>query len=260
MDSLYVENLSVSFDGFKALDISSFEVDKNELRVVIGPNGAGKTTLLDVLCGKTKPDEGRAIFADANLANLSEDEIVDIGVGRKFQAPSVFDSLTVFDNLMLAIKVNRGVFASLFHRVSAAERSRIGEVAEQAGLQDVLGEIAGSLSHGQKQWLEIAMVILQEPQLLLVDEPAAGMSDEETHRTGELLLELAGEHSLIVIEHDMEFVRQIAKKVTVLHEGRILMEGSMDEVQNDPRVIECYLGSSIDRGRDHNEVIVDAAE
>ena len=144
MDSLYVENLSVSFDGLKALDISSFEVDKNELRVVIGPNGAGKTTLLDVLCGKTKPDEGRAIFADANLANLSEDEIVDIGVGRKFQAPSVFDSLTVFDNLMLAIKVNRGVFASLFHRVSAAERSRIGEVAEQAGLQDVLGEIAGS--------------------------------------------------------------------------------------------------------------------
>lgn len=247
MDHLYVEKLSVSFDGFKALDIDSFEVARNELRVVIGPNGAGKTTLLDVLCGKTKPDEGHAIFSDADLTKMSEDEIVDIGVGRKFQAPSVFESLSVFDNLMLAIKVNRGVFSSLFHRVSSTEERRIGEVAEQVGLQDSLSLDAGSLSHGQKQWLEIAMVILQEPQLLLVDEPAAGMSDEETHRTGELLLQLAADHSLIVIEHDMEFVRQIARKVTVLHEGRILMEGAMDEVQNDPRVIECYLGSAMDR-------------
>ena len=173
------------------------------------------------------------------------------GIGRKFQAPSVFDSLSVFDNLMLAIKVNRGVFSSLFHRVSSAEKQRIGAVAEQVGLQDSLSLKAGSLSHGQKQWLEIAMVILQEPQLLLVDEPAAGMSDEETHRTGELLLQLAADHSLIVIEHDMEFVRQIARKVTVLHEGRILMEGAMDEVQNDPRVIECYLGSAMDRSQTH---------
>ncbi len=251
MDNLYVERLSVSFDGFKALDIDSFEVQRNELRVVIGPNGAGKTTLLDVLCGKTKPDAGRAIFADADLAKMSEDEIVELGVGRKFQAPSVFDSLSVFDNLMLAIKVNRGVFSSLFHRVSSSEQRRIGEVAERVSLQDLLGLDAGSLSHGQKQWLEIAMVILQEPQLLLVDEPAAGMSDEETHRTGELLLELAADHSLIVIEHDMEFVRQIARKVTVLHEGRILMEGAMDEVQNDPRVIECYLGSAMDRSDAH---------
>jgi len=251
MDSLYVERLSVSFDGFKALDIDSFEVQRNELRVVIGPNGAGKTTLLDVLCGKTKPDEGHAIFADADLTKMSEDEIVELGVGRKFQAPSVFESLSVFDNLMLAIKVNRGVFSSLFHRVDHAEKCRIGAVAEQVGLQDVLSQEAGALSHGQKQWLEIAMVILQEPQLLLVDEPAAGMSDEETHRTGELLLTLAADHSLIVIEHDMEFVRQIARKVTVLHEGRILMEGAMDEVQNDPRVIECYLGSAMDRSESH---------
>jgi urea transport system ATP-binding protein len=171
MDNLYVERLSVSFDGFKALDIDMFEVERNELRVVIGPNGAGKTTLLDVLCGKTKPDEGHAIFADADLTKLSEDEIVELGIGRKFQAPSVFDSLSVFDNLMLAIKVNRGVFSSLFHRVSSAEKQRIGAVAEQVGLQDSLSLEAGSLSHGQKQWLEIAMVILQEPQLLLVDEP-----------------------------------------------------------------------------------------
>lgn len=251
MDNLYVERLSVSFDGFKALDIDMFEVERNELRVVIGPNGAGKTTLLDVLCGKTKPDEGHAIFADADLTKMSEDQIVELGIGRKFQAPSVFDSLSVFDNLMLAIKVNRGVFSSLFHRVSRVEEQRIGEVAEQVGLQDSLSLEAGSLSHGQKQWLEIAMVILQEPQLLLVDEPAAGMSDEETYRTGELLLQLAADHSLIVIEHDMEFVRQIARKVTVLHEGRILVEGAMDEVQNDPRVIECYLGSAMDRSQTH---------
>ena len=249
MDHLYVEQLSVSFDGFKALDIDSFEVGENELRVVIGPNGAGKTTLLDVLCGKTKPDEGHAIFTDADLTRLSEDEIVELGIGRKFQVPSVFDSLSVFDNLMLAIKVNRGVFASLLHRVSAGERKRIEEVAEQAGLQDLLGEMANTLSHGQKQWLEIAMVVLQEPRLFLVDEPAAGMSDEETYRTGELLQELATERTLIVIEHDMEFVRQIARKVTVLHEGRILMEGSMQEVQSDPRVIECYLGTSMVRGK-----------
>ena len=247
MENLYVQKLNVSFDGFKALDIDIFEVQQSELRVVIGPNGAGKTTLLDVLCGKTRPDEGTAIFRDRDLTKLSEDEIVSLGIGRKFQAPTVFTSLSVFDNLMLAIKTDRGVFASLMHRLQRGERRRIEEVAERTGLADVLDVLAGTLSHGQKQWLEIAMVILQDPTLLLVDEPAAGMSDEETYKTGEMLQNLAKDRSMIVIEHDMEFVRQIARKVTVLHEGRVLMEGNMDEVQNDPRVIECYLGSAMHR-------------
>jgi len=247
MENLYVQKLNVSFDGFKALDIDIFEVQQNELRVVIGPNGAGKTTLLDVLCGKTRPDEGTAIFRDRDLTKLSEDEIVSLGIGRKFQAPTVFTSLSVFDNLMLAIKTDRGVFSSLMHRLQRGERRRIEEVAERTGLADVLDVLAGTLSHGQKQWLEIAMVILQDPTLLLVDEPAAGMSDEETYKTGEMLQNLAKDRSMIVIEHDMEFVRQIARKVTVLHEGRVLMEGNMDEVQNDPRVIECYLGSAMHR-------------
>ena len=247
MENLYVEKLSVSFDGFKALDIDIFEVEKNELRVVIGPNGAGKTTLLDVLCGKTRPDEGHAFYQDKDLTRLSEAEIVALGVGRKFQAPTVFTSLTVCENLMLAIKTNRGVFASLLHRLQGAELRRIGEVAERTGLADALDESAGALSHGQKQWLEIAMVILQDPMLFLVDEPAAGMTDEETYKTGEMLQGLAADRSLIVIEHDMEFVRQIARKVTVLHEGRILVEGPMDQVQRDPRVVECYLGTAMER-------------
>ena len=203
--------------------------------------------LLDVLCGRARPDVGHAYFKDQDLTKLSEDEIVDLGVGRKFQAPTVFTSLTVADNLMLAVKANRGVFASLFYRLQAAERRRIEEVAERTGLEDVLDEVAGTLSHGQKQWLEIAMVILQDPTLFLVDEPAAGMTDEETFRTGEILQGLAEDHALIVIEHDMEFVRQIARKVTVLHEGRILVEGPMEAVQNDPRVIECYLGTAMER-------------
>ena len=247
MNNLYVEQLTVTFDGFKALDIDIFEVQENELRVVIGPNGAGKTTLLDVLCGKTKPDSGHAVFGPMELTRLSEDEIVAAGVGRKFQTPSVFATLSVFDNLMLALRVDRGVFTSLFHRLSGGQRQRIEAVAERAGLQDLLTETADTLSHGQKQWLEIAMVVLQEPKLFLVDEPAAGMSDEESFKTGELLQGLAVDHSLIVIEHDMKFVRQIARKVTVLHEGRVLMEGSMEEVQSDPRVIECYLGTALER-------------
>ena len=251
MNHLYVEKLSVSFEGFKALDIDIFELEENELRVIIGPNGAGKTTLLDVLCGKTRPDSGHAVFGALELTHLSEDEIVAAGVGRKFQTPSVFTSLSVFDNLMLAMRVDRGVFKSLLHRLSGKERQRIEAVAERTGLQDLLAETAGTLSHGQKQWLEIAMVILQEPKLFLVDEPAAGMSDEETYKTGILLQNLAADHSLIVIEHDMEFVRQIARKVTVLHEGKVLVEGSMEEVQNDPRVIECYLGTSIKREEGH---------
>ena len=247
MNNLYVEQLTVTFDGFKALDIDIFEVQENELRVVIGPNGAGKTTLLDVLCGKTKPDSGHAVFGPMELTLLSEDEIVAAGVGRKFQTPSVFATLSVFDNLMLALRVDRGVFTSLFHRLSGGQRQRIEAVAERTGLQDLLTETADTLSHGQKQWLEIAMVVLQEPKLFLVDEPAAGMSDEESFKTGELLQGLAVDHSLIVIEHDMKFVRQIARKVTVLHEGRVLMEGSMEEVQSDPRVIECYLGTALER-------------
>ena len=247
MDNLYVENLTVSFDGFKALDIGTFEVEKNELRVVIGPNGAGKTTLLDVLCGKTRPDNGHAFFQNCDLTRLSEDEIVELGVGRKFQAPSVFTSLSVFENLMLAIRTRRGVIATLWHRLQKKERRRIEAVAERTGLADFLNDLAGALSHGQKQWLEIAMVILQDPAIFLVDEPAAGMSDEETYKTGEMLQDLAADRSLIVIEHDMEFVRQIGRVVTVLHEGKILVEGPMAQVQKDPRVIECYLGTAMER-------------
>ena len=249
MQNFYVENLSVSFDGFKALDVDSFGLESRELRVVIGPNGAGKTTLLDVICGKTKPDTGHVFFRNLDLTRLAEDEIVEAGVGRKFQTPTVFTSLTVFENLMLACKAGRGVWAALLHRMGAAERRRLEEVAERTGLSGVLGQKAESLAHGQKQWLEIAMVLLLEPELFLIDEPAAGMTDEETHRTGELLLDLARERSVIVIEHDMAFVRQIASVVTVLHEGKVLVEGPMDEVENDPRVIECYLGSPPEESR-----------
>jgi urea transport system ATP-binding protein len=241
---LHVKELSVSFDGFVALDLREFTLNENELRVVIGPNGAGKTTFLDVLCGKTKPDRGKARFGNLDLTRLSEDTIVEAGVGRKFQTPSVFTSLSVFENLMLAVKTDRGVFASLFARLSNEHKDRIEAVAEQTGLSDHLHTEAGSLSHGQKQWLEIAMVILQDPKLFLVDEPAAGMTDEETVKTGDLLERLSENHAIIVIEHDMEFVRQIASTVTVLHEGKILVEGPMKQVQNDPRVIECYLGSA----------------
>lgn len=240
---LQAENLGVSFDGFKALDISSFILEEGELRCVIGPNGAGKTTFMDVICGKTKPDHGRLLFKnEVDVISLKENEIVELGIGRKFQAPSVFPTLTVFENMMLAIKTKKSVFHSLFKRLQSDLKDKIHEVAKRVRLNEHLDKMAGSLSHGQKQWLEISMVILQDSKLLLIDEPAAGMSDDETFRTGELLLELAGEHSIIVIEHDMEFVRQIAKTVTVLTEGKVLTEGPMDEVQNDPRVIECYLG------------------
>jgi urea transport system ATP-binding protein len=244
MSLLHVENLSVSFDGFKALDIKNFSLDENELRVVIGPNGAGKTTFMDVLCGKTKSDTGKALLKNHDLTKMSEKDIVDIGIGRKFQAPSIFSSLTVWENLMLSLKTDKSVFHSLFFKTSKAQKEKIISVAKKTGLEDYLQKEAGSMSHGQKQWLEIAMVILQDPQILLIDEPAAGMTDEETERTGDLLKELAKDHAIIVIEHDMTFVRQIARKVTVLHEGRLLLEGPMEEVQNDPKVIECYLGSS----------------
>lgn len=241
---LHVKDLTVSFDGFVALNLSEFFLRENELRVVIGPNGAGKTTFLDVLCGKTKPDSGRVRFQGLEISRLAEDAIVDIGIGRKFQTPSVFTSLSVFENLMLAMKTDRSVIASLLAKLSGENRDHIEQVAEQTGLHEHLEKEAGSLSHGQKQWLEIAMVILQDPKLFLVDEPAAGMTDEETYKTGELLERLSEDRAIIVIEHDMEFVRQIARTVTVLHEGQLLVEGPMEQVQNDPRVIECYLGSA----------------
>ena len=241
---MYAEKLSVSFDGFKALDIDLFSIEKNELRVVIGPNGAGKTTFLDVICGKTKPDTGHVYLDNLDLVQMKEKDVVAAGVGRKFQTPSIFSSLTVYENFMIAVKTNRGVLSSLFHKTDKNEKEKIDAIAERSGLLQFYNKLAGSLSHGQKQWLEISMVILQEPQLLLVDEPAAGMSDDETYKTGEWLTELSENHSIIVIEHDMEFVKQIANKVTVLHQGKILVEGPMKEVQEDPRVIECYLGSS----------------
>lgn len=241
---LHVKDLTVSFDGFVALNLSEFALRENELRVVIGPNGAGKTTFLDVICGKTKPNSGRVRFQNIEISRLPENEIVDIGIGRKFQTPSVFTSLSVYENLMLAMKTDRSVIASLFAKISNEDRTHIEKVAEQTGLHEYLQKEAGSLSHGQKQWLEIAMVILQDPKLFLVDEPAAGMTDEETYKTGELLERLSEDRAIIVIEHDMEFVRQIARTVTVLHEGQLLVEGPMQQVQNDPRVIECYLGSA----------------
>ncbi len=243
-DALYVEDLSVSFDGFKALDIKQFILGEKELRVVIGPNGAGKTTFLDVLCGKTKPDTGSAKMGTFELTQMSEKEIVEAGIGRKFQAPTIFSSLSVYENLLLAKKNPKGVFSSLFYRNNQSDQTEIERILDLVGLQSRAQDLAGALSHGQKQWLEIGMVIIQDPLVMLVDEPAAGMTDEETFKTGELLQSLANDRAIIVIEHDMAFVKQIARKVTVLHEGKVLMEGSMEEVQNDERVIECYLGSA----------------
>lgn len=252
---LTAENLRVSFDGFEALNISHFALEEGELRVIIGPNGAGKTTFLDVLCGKTKPKSGSVVMDGKEITRMSEKQIVQLGIGRKFQTPSVFTSLTVFENLLLAVKTDKSVFSTLFFKVTKGIKEKIASVAHTVGLQDKLDVLAGSLSHGQKQWLEIAIVILQEPKVLLIDEPAAGMSDKETDKTGELLIELSKEHSIIVIEHDMEFVRQIANKVTVFAEGKLLMEGSMKQVQNDPRVIERYLGKRNREARTEKELV-----
>jgi urea transport system ATP-binding protein len=243
---LCVDNVSVSFDGFKALTELTLVLDEGELRCLIGPNGAGKTTLMDVITGKTKPDSGSVFLVgdDSDLTSLSEYEIAQRGVCRKFQRPTVFQGHTVFENLELALPSNKGVFQSLFARLDKTEKERIEQVLETIGLEDHQQTRAGLLSHGQKQWLEIGMLLAQDPRVLLVDEPVAGMTHQETERTAELLKGLAGAHTVVVVEHDMEFVRSIAKTVTVLHEGKILAEGSMDSVQNDPRVVEVYLGEA----------------
>lgn len=240
---LYMEDVSVSFDGFKALNRLSLYIDAGELRCLIGPNGAGKTTLMDVITGKTRPDSGSVFFGQTiDLLQMDEPAIAEAGICRKFQKPSVFDALTVFENLELALKADKRTWATLFFRLSGEQRDRINEIIETIGLYDCHRSRAGILSHGQKQWLEIGMLLMQEPKVMLVDEPIAGMTHQEVERTAELLLSLQGRQSIVVVEHDMEFVRSIARKVTVLHEGSVLTEGTMDEVQDDPRVIQVYLG------------------
>jgi urea transport system ATP-binding protein len=241
---IYLEDVTVNYDGFKALSRLNFFMDRRELRMVIGPNGAGKTTLLDVISGRVKPESGRVIFGhETDLLPLRENDIARLGVGRKFQTPSVFVNLTVWDNVELSLRrASKGVFAALRRHDPPEERDRIAETLETVQLAAKADAPAGSLAHGEKQWLEIGMVIAQDPELLLVDEPVAGMTDEETARTGELLESIAADRSVLVIEHDMEFVRQIARKVTVLHQGTVLCEGPVEQVQNDPRVLEVYLG------------------
>jgi urea transport system ATP-binding protein len=241
---LYLEKLTVSFDGFKALDGLTLYVDPGELRCIIGPNGAGKTTMMDVITGKTRPEEGSAWFGrEIDLLALTEPEIAQAGIGRKFQKPTVFELLTVFENLELALAGDKTFLKTLFGRITPAQRERIEEVLGVIGLTEPRHRVARTLSHGQKQWLEIGMLLMQDPELLLVDEPVAGMTPQETERTAELLLSLAGKHSVVVVEHDMDFVRSIAGRVTVLHEGRVLAEGDMETVQNDQRVVEVYLGA-----------------
>ncbi len=239
---LETENVTVSFDGFKALRNLNFKMDVGELRVVIGPNGAGKTTFLDVITGKVQPTEGRVLFKGKNLRRIPEYKIARLGIGRKFQTPRIFLNLTPRENLELTANRHKNVFPTLFRRPPSAELNSIAGLLETIGLTDKPDIAAGLLSHGEKQRLEIGMLVAQSPDLLLVDEPVAGLTDEETQNIGELLLALAQSHSILVIEHDMEFVRQIARQVTVLHEGSVLFEGTIDEVQNDSRVIEVYLG------------------
>ena len=240
---LYVEDISVSFDGFKALNDLTLYINEGELRCIIGPNGAGKTTMMDVITGKTRPDSGLAYFGQTmNLTKMSEYEIADAGIGRKFQKPTIFPEHSVFQNLELAMHMNKSVWSSLSYKLTGEQKDKIDEVISTIGLVENYKQAAGSLSHGQKQWLEIGMLLTQNPRLLLVDEPVAGMTHQEIERTSELLKSLAGKHSVVVVEHDMEFVRSIAQTVTVLHEGHVLAEGSMDQVQNDPKVVEVYLG------------------
>ena len=240
---LYLEGINVSFDGFKALNNLSLAIDAGELRCIIGPNGAGKTTMMDVITGKTRPDSGRCFFGQTiDLTKMRESEIADAGIGRKFQKPTIFENLSVFENLELAIKTDKRARRSLFASLSAEQCDRVSDTLQLIRLKSEADRLAGLLSHGQKQWLEIGMLLMQEPRLLLLDEPVAGMTDDETQRTGELFKSLAGRHSLVVVEHDMAFIEQLGGKVTVLHEGSVLAEGKLSSVQSDDRVIEVYLG------------------
>ncbi len=240
---LALQEVNKSFEGFKAISDLTFYMDDGELRVIIGPNGAGKSSMLDLITGRTKPDSGKIEFApNTDLTKLNEAEITRLGIGRKFQTPSVYIDHTVFENIWLSLEGSRSVWNTLFSRITSERRDRIFEVLKTVALDGKADWKAGALSHGQKQWLEIGMLLALNPKLLLVDEPAAGMTDEETYKTGELLLSLEGKHSIVVIEHDMTFVRQIARKVTVLHRGTVLCEGTVDEVQNSEQVMEIYLG------------------
>ena len=240
---LYLEDVSVSFDGFKAINKLSLDIVPGELRCIIGPNGAGKTTMMDIITGKTRPDEGRVFFGSTiDLLRYKEADIAQLGIGRKFQKPTVFEQLTVFENLELALKTNKGVKSSMFFRLDSLQSDRLAEILITIHLADSVNRMAGNLSHGQKQWLEIGMLLMQDPKLLLLDEPVAGMTDEETARTAELFLTLKGKHSLMVVEHDMSFIRAISEIVTVLCDGSVLAQGTLDQVQADERVIEVYLG------------------
>jgi urea transport system ATP-binding protein len=246
---LYLDDITVSFDGFKALNALSLSISAGEMRCIIGPNGAGKTTMMDVITGKTRPDVGKAFFGSTiDLLRMRENEIASIGIGRKFQKPTVFEHLSVFENLELALKADRGVRSSMFFRLSGEQLDRIGAMLTLIHLKDSAQRTAGLLSHGQKQWLEIGMLLMQDPKLLLLDEPVAGMTDEETERTAELFLSLEGNHSLVVVEHDMKFIGELTqngkngKKVTVLHEGSVLAEGLLSDVQANEKVVEVYLG------------------
>ena len=247
---LTVEDVSKTYDGFKAITNLTFYLFEGELRTVIGPNGAGKSTFFDLITGRAKPDKGKIEFGfNTDLTQLNEYEINRLGIGRKFQTPSVFTEHTVWNNLVLSLRGKRGVFASIFHRLNSAERDQLDDLLKLVRLDGKRDWKAGQLAHGEKQWLEIGMLLARDPKVLLVDEPAAGMTDEETHRTGELLLSLAGKHSIVVVEHDMTFVKQISNngQVTVLHQGSVLCEGKFDDVQSNPKVREVYLG----RGKTH---------
>jgi urea transport system ATP-binding protein len=240
---LYVNGVTVTFDGFRALNELSLVVEEGELRTIIGPNGAGKTTMMDVVTGRTRPDSGEVFFhGNVDLTRLDEAAIANLGIGRKFQRPTVFENLTVFHNLELALADSRGTWRTLFARLTSERRDRIAATLERIGLAEHGNQAAGALSHGQKQWLEIGMLLIHDRRLLLLDEPVAGMTDRETEATAELILGLAQDRTIIVVEHDMAFVRSLAAKVTVLHEGSVLAEGSVEHVQNHPRVIEVYLG------------------
>ena len=240
---LYLEDVCVSFDGFKAINKLSLDIAPGELRCIIGPNGAGKTTMMDIITGKTRPDSGTVFFGSTiDLLRHNEPQIAQLGIGRKFQKPTVFEQLSVFENLELALKTHKGVTASMRFRLDSAQSDRVAELLHTIHLADSVRRMAGNLSHGQKQWLEIGMLLMQDPKLLLLDEPVAGMTDEETARTAELFLTLKGKHSLMVVEHDMSFIKTISEIVTVLCDGAVLAQGTLDQVQADERVIEVYLG------------------